>query len=209
MSNLLWSYRKWWGSTRLVTLETSPSFLSQWETSSHHRGQMLPQHLEVLLTPRSLTCPPVREGIEPVSTDYSTDGGSYLCPTLESLICSTRSNVAGHWSAVGGGREKQARQTETRLSRHVVLLHSASLLIKLLESVATTGHTHFFPPHLHVHWRGGVQTGADQTDHRLQLAFLPHLDGALLTFPLLKCHTCVSVNDTVLTSPVSFLCQVL
>lgn len=138
---------------------------------------MLSKHLEVPLTPRSLTCPPVTPAIDHqrrLSVLIIRHTKAHIS-LRHSLIWWVRSNVAGRWRAVGGGREKQARQTETRPSRHVVLLHSAPLLIKLLESEAATGHTDFSSPHLHVHWRGGVQAAADETDHRLLLTFPPRI----------------------------------
>lgn len=86
------------------------------------------------------------------------------------------SDAEGQWAEV---ERKQARaHRKPALSRHVVLLHSAPLLITLATKCSNNRPHGLFPPHLHVHWRGRenskLQQAADEANRRLQLPF-PHL----------------------------------
>lgn len=183
MPNLLCSHRKRSGCSWLVILKTS----FQWHSSSHHRRTGPFSH-NTWRFPWSLTAPEVIN----LQAYWSPRRRLTLLINqkalhvihLSHLINSNLAELQAMWAEQRQNRP--GTDGKPSLSRHVVLLHSAPLLIKLafkkVKQQQTTRTFSFLPPHLHDQWRGGgkqqsekVETGAEETDHRQQLPHLCHI----------------------------------
>lgn len=141
---VLWSYRKWSGCIWLVTLKTSPHFLfsARAAHSTRKKGKeriFSSQHLEVTLTPRSLTCPACNSShwlppTEPVSIDYRRQTTTTFHSFISAWSSQTLPDIEGQWAEA---EKERSRAEEDRGSPLYPDTWCSSIALPLLIKLAT------------------------------------------------------------------------